>query len=131
MADEIRCHWSLPAENVERIDSKLNIMGIFNAMTPDRVPFIMARAFCVISSWSGPRNTKTTYNLRITEPGGQLDPAWWWAEVPIEFTGSGRTYSVSPPIEHFEFPAYGDYRFDALFQGVVHVSTTLSILPKI
>ncbi len=64
MADGIHCHWILLAKNVEEIESKFNILGIFNAITPDRVPFTMPHAFHVVSSWSGPRNTKATYTLR-------------------------------------------------------------------
>ncbi len=128
---EPRCHWIMLVDSAEKIESKINLTGIFNAMTPARVPFIMARPFYLVTHWSGPRNTKLTYQVRIIEPEGRTDPPWWWCEIEIEFSGSGGVYSISPPIEAFEFPAYGDYRFDVLLHSVVQVSTTLSILPKI
>ncbi len=123
--DSIHCRFLMFASRVE--NRPFSILDIFGHCTTKQLP-IQCRPddFCVISFWKGPRNTRADFTIRISGPHGFA----YSTAGTVRFANDETAYSVGT-FADLQFPHLGDYRFEVLFDGDVHVSEILPVMPEI
>jgi hypothetical protein len=127
---QIQCRFLLFARRAEPTPPPvihLNIMGIFSHVTAKREPVdCPVDDFCVVSFWKGPRQTRAVFTLRISGPHGFA----YSTEGDVTFTVDETAYVIGT-FEDLQFPHFGDYQFEIVFDEDVHVSETLPLMPEI
>ena len=125
----VRCDSMLFCLNYEQHESaSFSIHRTFSILVVRRLSEPALPCFFVATAWRGQRGSIQKFRIRIRQESTGAFILCADVDVPFGPTGRGRSAMA---IENLIFPAYGDYVFEVVVDGVVANSEVLSVVPHV